>query len=123
MAENKSAPRSTGRIFSKNCPFNRGPCDPNCAILVERSTPGIDFGYCGLLGPLLSRNATGMEISHKGQRVYPSFFRSTEEDEHHDKTPASAANTDEGEAEKVLGIPVSASSILKTMEDFNSELR
>lgn len=82
MTENKSTLRSTGQIFSKNCPFNREPCDPNCAILVEHATPGIDFGYCGLLGSLLSRNATGMEISPKGQRVYPSFFRSTEEDHH-----------------------------------------
>ena len=70
--------------FNKKCPFNREPCDPDCAILVEHITDGVDFGFCGLLGPLLKKGDGDLDFPVTGQHIYPSFSISTEEDSTND---------------------------------------
>lgn len=57
----------------KKCPFDRGPCRADCALVVEHEVDGQAFGYCGLLGPLLTTPGSGLEINVVGQHIYPSF--------------------------------------------------
>lgn len=63
----------------KKCPFDREPCRDDCALFVEHDVNSQAFGYCGLLGPLLTTPGTGWELDPVGQHIYPSFYEGMEE--------------------------------------------